>query len=561
MTIGTRHVGQVAAGFGRAMLRSAMFKSAMAALATCGLATAAAAYVGDSFISIPGEKGHWRGREHEGWLRVEASDWAGRLPRMNSGSADPLAGDKLYFGGPNAPKPGAGGGQLVIALGKGNPDLPLLMRLCADKAVLPELTYSESSDLARPLLEMGPRPAEFPAWWQYRLKQVEVVDCPILEGAADQALILKFRDIEWMNYDPKRPMANRITIKPADLPKVWPREPKGKKQVKTWLITWFAPATTTTDEQCPQMNGKPTEDDVYRYLSADEAEVVRARFADKGITYGLDSERRGPRRLSLAAFPAIVPDPGLFEPVTDIADGLDLDGHDGAGQPPSGVRKHGNFTAPDGRTGIDNQLLRVMGCVPGYRGRNGYSNQTPNARRADGNITTLIEVSGIDNDQNDSNVEIALIHSMDKPIRDNAGKVFIPGYTFRPTLDPNFALYNTRVRGRIVDGVIVTDPVESLIFNPGQGPAINFHRARFRIVPQPDGTAKTLLGGYLEWKNIRINSGYSEGLFGYKIDALYYGLRRHADGLWNAATGEYDGISVAYDIDAVPAFLTPLPEE
>jgi hypothetical protein len=525
-----------------------------------GMATAAGAYVGDSFISIPGEKGHARHAEHKGWFRFEAQEWAGRLPRANSGSSDPLAGDKLFFGGPNAPKPGAAGGQLILAMGKSNPDLSRMMRLCESKAVLPEMIYSESSDLARPVLEMGPRPAEFPGWWRYRLKQVQVVDCPVLDGAADQALVVKFRDIEWLNYDPKRPMANRITIRREDLPDVWPREAGDGKQVKSWLITWFAPATTTTDEQCPQLNGKPTEADVYRYLSADEAAAVRARFGEKGITFGLDSERRGPRRLSIASLPGIVPDPGLHEPITTVADGLDLDRHDGRGRPPRGIRAHGNFTAPDGRTGIDNQYFRVMGCVPGHRGRNGYSNQTPNARRADGNITTLIEVSGIDDEKNDNRIEVALIHSMDKPIRDNAGRVFIHNYSFRPTLDPNFALYNVRLRGRIVNGVIMTDPVESLLFNPGQGPAIDFRKARVRIVPQADGTARGLLGGYLVWKNIRIHSGYSEGLFGYKIDALHYGFRRHADGLWNAETGEFDGISVAFDIDAVPAFLTPLAE-
>lgn len=535
-------------------------KAVLGGLLVAGMASAATAYVGDSFISITGEKGHARDAEHKGWIRIEAQEWAGRLLRANSGSSDPLAGDKLFFGGPNAPKPGASGGQLNLAMGKTNPDLPRMMRLCETGAVVPEMVYSESSDLARPVLEMGPRPAEFPGWWRYRLKQVQIVGCPVLEGAADQALILKFRDIEWLNYDPKRPMANRIQIRREDLPDVWPREPKDGKQVRSWLITWFAPATTTTNEQCPQLNSKPTEADVYRYLTPEEAAVVRARFADKGITYGLDSERRGPQRLSLAALPGIVPDPGLHEPVATVADGLDLDGNDGRGKLLRGVRSHGNYTAPDGRTGIDNQYFRVMGCVPGHRGRDGYSNQTPNARRADGNITTLIEVSGIDNDRNDSSVEVALIHSMDKPIRDNAGRVFIPGYSFRPTLDPNFAIYNVRLRGRIVNGVILTDPVESLLFNPGQGPAIDFRKARMRIVPQADGTAKGLLGGYLVWKNIRIHSGYSEGLFGYKIDALHNGFRRHADGLRNPATGEFDGLSVAYDIDGVPAFLTPLPD-
>ena len=37
--------------------------------------------------------------------------------------------------------------------------------------------------------------------------------------------------------------------------------------------------------------------------------------------------------------------------------------------------------------------------------------------------------------------------------------------------------------------------------------------------------------------------------------ALYYALRRHADGMFNAKTGRYDGISSAYRMKLVPVFV------
>src|SRR5262249_24061973 len=37
--------------------------------------------------------------------------------------------------------------------------------------------------------------------------------------------------------------------------------------------------------------------------------------------------------------------------------------------------------------------------------------------------------------------------------------------------------------------------------------------------------------------------------------ALYYALRRHADGIFNAKTGRYDGISSAYRMKLVPVFV------
>lgn len=521
-----------------------------------GWSGSASAYIGDSFLSIPDQKGHWQGTEHKGWIRAEASEWQGRLTRLNSGATDPLAGNKLFFGGPNVPKPGNGGGKIALSFSKTNADLGALMALCAKKTPIAQLTYAESSDRARPVLELGPRPAEFPAFWEYRLKDVVIEDCPVLKGAADQIIMISFRDIEWLNYDPARPNANPITVKPEAVRAVRPATPKPGQKVRSYLITWIAPATLPPQaEACPVLETKPSEADVYRYLAPDEVASLRKKWATKGVSYGGDSERRGPHRTSVSSFPGVVPDPLMPEPKATIADGIDLDGDQTGTRPPSGIRKHANFTAPDGRKGIDNQLLRVYGCVPGLRGKQGYGNQTPNARRADGNVVTLIEVSGIDDEKNDSEVEVALIYSGDKPIRDTLGKTFIPNYTFSPSNDPNFAIYNARVKGRIANGVVTTDPIPLLKMNPGQGPEASLHQARFRIALQADGSAKVLLGGYQEWKKLAISSGYSEGLFNYKIPGLYYGFRRHADGLLDPASGEYNGISMAYEIDTVPAFL------
>lgn len=516
---------------------------------------AALAYIGDSFISIPGQTGNWRGNDHKGWIRAEANEWVGRLPRLNSGSTDFLTGDKLYFGGPNAPKPG-NFGKLVLSMSKTNPDLPILMDICARKTTLPELTYAESSDRARPLLELGDRPAELPAYWEYKLKNVQVVECPVVDGADQQALVLSFQGIEWLNYDPAKPMANKIEISPADLPKVQPVEPSRRKGVKSYLITWIAPATDAGDEACPKVNEKPTEADVFRYKSPEEAAQIRAQNGDKGISYGPQSERRGPAGLSVANFPGIVPDPVLIEPNTNTAFGIDLDGDDGSGKPPKGVRRHRNFTSPDGRGGIDNQLLRVWGCVTGYRGKRGYNNQTPNARRADGNITTLIEISDIDDENNDGRVFVSIIHSMDKPIKDNSGKTFIPNYTFRPAEDPNFTLFNVRLPGRIRNGVVTTDVMPKFEYNPGQGAVTKLYQARIRLEPQPDGDLRGYIGGYQDIRESALFSGYSEGLFNFKTPAIYYAMKRNADGLQDPVTGEFNGISMAFEIDAVPAFLT-----
>lgn len=520
-----------------------------------GAITPAWAYIGDSFIRIPGQPGQWQGTDYKGWIRLEANQWQGRLGRPTSSPGDFLTGDKFWFGGSIAPKPG-GSGKIIVSLSKSNPDHGKLFALCASKVVLPEMDYAESSVQSRPPLENGPRPASVPAYWEFSLKDVEIINCPTLPDAKQQAFTITFKNIEWTNYDPNAPFGTQIEVSDDKIYNILPAEEKPGKMIKSYLVTWFAPATDPGDEACPVLNQKPSEEDIYRYLSAEDAEKLRAKTKGKGITYGLDSENRGPGRLSVSAFPGIIPDPGQIEPQTRIAPGLDLDGNDGTGRLPKGIRKHENFTSRDGRKGIDNQLLRVWGCVTGFRGKRGYNNQTPNARRADGNIVTIIEISEIDDLQNDNEVYVALIHSLDKPIRDSNGQTFIAGYSFRPTYDKNFAYFNMRVRGRIRDGVITTDTMPEFDYNPGQGPNSIIYQAKMRFEPLPDGSVKGYIGGYTDYRNGGYG-GYGEGLFNFQAPAVYNSMRRHADGLYDPVSGEYNGLSMAYEIDTVPAFITP----
>ncbi len=378
-----------------------------------------ASYIGDSFISIPGAPGHWQGEHHKNWIRTEANDWPGRLRNIRSGPEG-----QLTYPGPGGPKPGSQG-RLIVTLGVKNPDLARFRDLCAKRTAIPEMVFAESFDRARPPLDLGPKPANVPDYWEYRLKDVVVTGCPMADGAAEQGFVLSFQNVEWLNYDPEGPKTNKIVIQPAELPKVAPAAATARKKVKDYLITWIGLATDSKEDQCPVMNAKPGDADFLRYRSPAEQAAIRARNGEKGITAGsVEAENRGPGGLNAVSLPGVVPDPGFAEPQSGVAYGIDLDGNDGTGATPHGIRKHRNFTAPDGRTGIDNQMYTVMGCVAGFRGKKGYRNQTSNARRADGNFTTLVEVSGIDDEHNDSDIDVALIYSMDKPMRDNAGKTF-----------------------------------------------------------------------------------------------------------------------------------------
>ena len=71
---------------------------------------------------------------------------------------------------------------------------------------------------------------------------------------------------------------------------------------------------------------------------------------------------------------------------------------------------------------------------------------------------------------------------------------------------------------------------------------------------------KGIIGGYMDFRS-RGQGGYGEGLFNFQTPAVYYSMLRNADGLYDPVSGEYHGLSMAYEVDTVPAFLTPLPPE
>jgi hypothetical protein len=70
-----------------------------------------------------------------------------------------------------------------------------------------------------------------------------------------------------------------------------------------------------------------------------------------------------------------------------------------------------------------------------------------------------------------------------------------------------------------------------------------------------------LIGGYRNWRdlyseNTFAQDGGQQGIREHEDHvALYYALRRNADGLYNEKTGKYDGISSVYRIKMTSAFV------
>jgi hypothetical protein len=507
------------------------------------------AALGSSFMNIPGVTGSWQGESYKSWVRVTARYWIDAPVRYTTtlGIGNPLVS------GPPAPVPGKSN-KLAIALDKHNPDLPALMALCANKTTVPEVSFAEPA---------SKEISTFPAFWEYKLKGVQFGSCDVVPNAPEQALVATFQDIEWLNYSSKGPYIVPVISTAADIPNLQPLPASPK--TKTFLVTWFGWATLGDDSTCPAFTETPPEEEFFRLLPKDKAAEIKSKRGEKPISFGGPDrdgpyfmDQRGPNMLNACAMPGIVRDPGHVEPKTTVALGVNLDGNDGTGEAAAGTCKHENFVSPDGKLkGVDNQMYRVFGCVPGYRGKKGYMNQTHNARRADGNVVTLIQISGIDDPKNDDHVEIGIFYGLDKPMRSTSG-AFIPNYSFRLTDDPNYARFNQRWAARIVDGYIVTSPIKTWHFNNGQGGNISLADAQFRLEITPDGNLKGVVGGYIDWHGITASSSYNEKLFTLSCPGMYQSFKRNADGMRDPVTGECNGVSMAYELDAVPAFITPM---
>src|SRR5579862_6996315 len=135
----------------------------------CAASTSAAwAHMSDSFLKIPGAVGTWLEGPHRRWIRVEASYWGTGLDKRlltRNLSND----DRMVFSAPGAAKPGSAG-SLAISLNKHDPAVHVLMSICTERRSIAALAYDESSDGTRLALELAPRPANIPRYWQYRLK-------------------------------------------------------------------------------------------------------------------------------------------------------------------------------------------------------------------------------------------------------------------------------------------------------------------------------------------------------------------------------------------------------
>jgi hypothetical protein len=246
-------------------------------------------------------------------------------------------------------------------------------------------------------------------------------------------------------------------------------------------------------------------------------------------------------------------DPGQPQVNSRIGDGFNLDGK----------IKPTDFVSPDGEKGIDNNLYRAWGCDAPWRGGgNATLDLRANDKMQEGLYTMVIRVSGNQDPMNDSDAVVEIGYSPENIIKDARGGI-ATDYSYRILKSAQY----TRLKAKIKNGMVETEQVEHL-HSPriawfyDQTGDTNFSQGKIRLNIAPDGHSATgLLGGYRNWHDLYAENTFAQdgGQQGTREHedavALYYALRRNADGMYNEKTGRYDGISAAYRLKMSAAFV------
>ena len=246
-------------------------------------------------------------------------------------------------------------------------------------------------------------------------------------------------------------------------------------------------------------------------------------------------------------------DPGQPQVTGRIGDGFNLDGK----------IKPADFVSPDGERGIDNNLYRAWGCDAPWRGNgNATLDLRANDKMQEGLYTMVIRISGNQDPMNDSNATVEIGYSPDKIVKDARGGIAVD-YSYRILQAAQY----TKLKATIKNGVVESEQVDHLhtpriAWFYDQTGDTNFTNGKLRLKIAADGATGTgLIGGYRNWRDLYAENTFAQdgGQQGIREHedhvALYYALRRNADGLYNEKTGKYDGISSVYRIRFSSAFV------
>lgn len=246
-----------------------------------------------------------------------------------------------------------------------------------------------------------------------------------------------------------------------------------------------------------------------------------------------------------------------------VAWGFNLDDDESGAGKDGYTCKHDNFVSPTGERGVDNQYWRVYGCSQTNHGKDGAISESQkgfDGLMMTGEWTQVILLRGVDSLVNDPSVEVVYANTDDRPMTDLAGKP-LHNASFSVATQGRKSDFRNVMHGRIVNGVLTTDPKHFVLgqFGGGVNTTFDLDRGRLRLIFQPDGTVKGMVGGYMPLLNgLNAPRGGSIGTVlnaGIDCAGQYRAIRMMADGARDPKTGQCTRISQTFELFGVPAFV------
>lgn len=262
--------------------------------------------------------------------------------------------------------------------------------------------------------------------------------------------------------------------------------------------------------------------------------------------------------------------------------GINLDGQTSAAgkRPAAGTCAHDDFQGTQSETGIDNQFYRMIGCTAGFQS-NGQANLWQTEMYT-GSWGVLISLKGVDDLRNDGDVQVGIYANAD-PLQLSPARAALAYATYAIEQGPR---YRATTRGRIVNGVLTTNPVDVRLIKVTNSMKDDrvLRDARLRLTFTADGGMEGYLAGYtpveamynlqfgarasrnakgeLAPERMRIHTSVGRaGAMGYSCQGAYQALRAAADGHRDPATQRCTSISTQYRIRTTPAFIVEAPTQ
>ncbi len=314
-------------------------------------------------------------------------------------------------------------------------------------------------------------------------------------------------------------------------------------------------------DECPEGLNIGNDEYWWRALSKQD----RAKFTDNGLVqtlnrYGI-AIKRGPNGEDVCLNPTAITDPPLRIVEGKYSYGANLDGTtDGKATPKSCAHK--KFTGIDGKTAVDNQLYRLVGCTYGWR-KDGLVDLNANEMRGTSGLgMILIEVTGVNekDPRNDDDVTVTFYRSIDQFTLDQTGTP-LPFSTYRIETFNGKPRYSDSVKGSIKDGVLTTKRGDVRLPYYGNynfmNPVIKDMDVTLHIAAD-GGTASGQITGYYDVQQFM----YWVGGLGAAIPISYLSCPamqtaayQLADGHPDPKTGQCTTLSSAFKINTFAAFI------